>query len=75
MILDQHSNLSSFSTVKQNYDGFRVFIGSKKEFPLARERSFLVQPGHENYVEATGYVISSDSDIAKLDPNDRNCYF
>ena len=75
MILDQHSNLPSFSTVQQDYHGFRVFIGSKQEFPLVRERSFLVHPGHENYVEATGYVISSDSDIAKLNPKDRNCYF
>ena len=75
VILDQHSNLPSFSTVQQDYHGFKVFIGSKQEFPLVRERSFLVHPGHENYVEATGYVISSDSDIAKLNPKGRNCYF
>ena len=61
--------------MQQDYHGFKVSIGSKQEFPLLQERSCLVHQGHEKYFEATGYVVSSDSDITKLNPKDRNCYF
>ena len=75
MILDEHSNLASYSTVQNDFHGFKLFVGSPDEFPVMKDRSLLVQPGHENFIEASGYVIKSSPDIKNLEPKKRNCYF
>ena len=75
MVLDEHSNQATFSTVQNDFYGFKLFVGSPDEFPALKDRSLLVQPGHENFIEAAGYVVKSSSDIKKLDSTARNCYF
>ena len=75
MILDEHSNEASFSTVKNDFYGLSVFVGSPDEFPVMKDRSLFIQPGHENFIDVSAYVVKSSSDIKHFDPEDRNCYF
>ena len=75
LVLDQHSNKVSFGTVAQDYNGFQVFIGTPEEFPLMKDRSILVQPGYENFIEVSGYVVGSAPDVHNLAPEDRKCFF
>ena len=75
MILDEHSNKATFSTVQNDYYGLKLFVGSPDEFPAMKDRSILVKPGHENFVEASGYVVKSSSAIRDLVAKDRNCFF
>ena len=75
LVLDQQSNQESFSTVQDDYHGLQLFIGNPEEFPAMRDRSVLVQPGHENFVEVSGYLVTSSPDIQSLNPSKRNCLF
>ena len=75
LVLDQHSNKVSFGTVSQDFNGFQVFIGTPEEFPAMKERSLLIQPGYENSVEVSGYVVGSSPEVQNLPPADRNCFF
>ena len=75
LVMDQHSNKVSYGTVSQDYNGFQVFIGTPGEFPVMKDRSILVQPGYENFIEVSGYVVGSSPDVQKLEPADRKCFF
>ena len=75
LVLDQHTNQESSSTVHDDYYGLQLFIGNPEEFPTLRERSLLVKPGYENFVEVSGYLVTSSHDIKRLDPSMRNCLF
>ena len=40
-----------------------------------KDRSLLIQPGYENLVEVSGYVVGSSPEVQNLAPADRNCFF
>ena len=75
LVLDQQTNRDTFSTVQDDFYGLQLFIGTPEEFPMMRDRSILLQPGHENYVEVSGYVIKSTPDVRSLATSQRKCLF
>ena len=74
LTLDLHSNQQSFGTVPDDFSVFKVFVGDPKKFPALKERSFVLQPGHEHFMDIS-YQIFNSNDMRALDPIDRNCYF
>ena len=75
LTLDLHSNLVSFGTLDQDVDAFNMFIGRPAEFPVMRERSLPVEPGHEHWVDLSASVVSSSDGVRDIDSRARNCYF
>lgn len=75
LVLDAHTDIVSAGTVSEDFQGFLGLVEENSQFPLVKERSFLIQPGHTTYaaISATG-IIASDS-IQSVDPLTRNCYF
>ena len=74
LVLDLHSNYESFGSVQDDFRGFRLFVGQPTEFPALEERSLLINPGHEHFIDLSSQVFSS-SGIEYLQPGKRNCYF
>ena len=38
VLVDQHSDQTSFGTVFNDFNGFKVFIGEPSEFPVPRKK-------------------------------------
>ena len=74
LVLDLHSNTESFGTVANDFNAFKIFMGQSTEFPTLKDRSLLVQPGMEHYLDISSEIFSSRA-IQNLKPVDRNCYF
>ena len=74
LTMDLHSNNVSFGSISEDFNAFSVFIGGPAEFPVLRERSIQVQPGHEHFLDLQGQALTSTG-IRNLDPEDRHCYF
>ena len=74
LTMDLHSNYISFGTITEDFDAFSVFIGGPAEFPVLRERSIQIQPGHEHFLDLQGQVLTSTG-IRNINPEDRHCYF
>ena len=74
LTLDLHSNFQSFGTVVNDFDAFRLFIGQSTEFPAMTEKSLVIQPGHEHFLDLSSHSLST-SGIEMIRPEDRNCYF
>ena len=75
ILVDQHSDHTSYGTVFSNFNGFKVFIGEPAEFPVPRERSIKIQPGLEHFIELSGYTVKTDSNVKSELPEKRKCYF
>ncbi|XP_059085016.1 sodium channel protein Nach-like [Tigriopus californicus] len=75
LVLDAHTDVVSAGTVSEDFQGFLGLVEENSQFPLVKERSFLIQPGHVTYaaISATG-IIASDA-IQSVSPVTRNCYF
>ena len=80
--LDQHSDNTSFGTIFDDYNGFKVivyskgekikalfkvFVGQSAEFPVVRERSVTLQPGREHFLEMAGFMVTTDQEAEGLD--------
>ena len=50
-------------------------VDNRKNFPLTKRKSFLLEPGAENYVSISAMNIKSDEAIRKIDSQKRFCYF
>ena len=74
VVLDLHSNTESFGTVAHDFNAFSIFMGQPTEFPALKERSLLIQPGMEHYLDISSQIFSSNG-IRSLKPVDRQCYF
>ena len=72
--LDLHSNSVSFGTLDKEFDAFSMFIGQTTEFPVLKQRSLQLQPGHEHFVDLSATVISSNG-IEDIQPEARGCLF
>ena len=72
--LDLHSNSVSFGTLDKEFDAFSMFIGQSTEFPVLKQRSLQLQPGHEHFVDLSATVISSNN-IEDIQPEARGCLF
>ena len=72
--LDLHSNSVSFGTLDKEFDAFSMFIGQTTEFPVLKQRSLQLQPGHEHFVDLSATVISSNG-IEDIQPKARGCLF
>jgi len=75
LILDSHSNEVSPGTVANDFNGFQIFIGTPTEFPAMRDRSIVIEPGYEHFVDMSGFSIVSDPDLKSVDPKKRKCLF
>jgi len=75
VLLDSHTDQLSSSTVFTDFEGFRVLIFSKNDFPLVQEKGFEVKPGHKNLVAMTALNLDADDAIRDIDPVNRNCLF
>ena len=74
LTLDLHSNSVSFGTLDKEFDAFSMFIGQTAEFPVLKQRSLQLQPGHEHFVDLSATVVSS-SNIEHIQPKARRCFF
>ena len=74
LTLDLHSNSMSFGTLEKEYEAFSVFIGQPTEFPVVKERSIQLAPGHEHFLDLSAAVVSADH-IRGLAAEDRRCYY
>ena len=75
IILDQHSNQKSPGTISKDYNAMQVFVGGSTEFPLLRDRGFLLEPGQEHFIELSGISITASQDIKQIIPSQRKCFF
>ena len=75
VVLDQHSSLKSIGTLSKDYNALQFFVGGSTEFPQIRDRAFLLNPGHEHFIEISGISIKANQDIKKIRPSQRSCYF
>ena len=75
ILVDQHSDHTSYGTVFSDFNGLKVFIGEPAEFPVLRERSIKIQPGLEHFIELSGYTINTDNEVKNEPPEKRHCYF
>ena len=73
--MDLHSNLVSFGTQDQDYNSFSLFLGQPAEFPVLKQRSLELQPGHEHFLDLSATVVSTTKEVRDIAPLDRNCYF
>ena len=74
LTLDLHSNSVSFGTLDEDFNAFNMFIGQTTEFPVLKQRSLQLQPGHEHFVDLSATVVSS-SNIEHIQPEARRCFF
>ena len=74
LVLDLHSNFESFGSIETDFRAFRIFIGQPTEFAALQERSLIIEPGREHFIDLTSQVFSS-SGIKHIHPKDRNCNF
>ena len=74
LTLDLHSNSVSFGTLEKEYDAFNVFIGQPAEFPMMKQKSIQLQPGHEHFIDLSATVVSNNG-IEDILPEARDCYF
>ena len=75
LLLDLHSNFESLGSVPDFFRAFQVFVGEPAEYPVLHQRSLMVKPGHETNLDLTATLLSASSDIIKIRPIDRNCFF
>ena len=75
LVLDAHSDQISHGTVFDDFKGFVAVVDNRKNFPLTKTKSFLLEPGAENYVSISAMNIKSDEAIRKIDSQKRFCYF
>ena len=75
VVFDQHSNQKSFGTLSKDYNAMQLFVGGSTEFPLIRDRGFLIDPGQEHFIDISGISIKASPDIREMQASQRNCYF
>jgi hypothetical protein len=74
LVLDLHSNGVSFGTLDQEYDAFNMFIGRPAEFPVLKEKSLQLAPGHEHFIDLSATRVTAPG-IRGIDSAARACYF
>ena len=74
ILLDLHSNTESFGFISNDFNAFRIFIGESTQFPAPKERSILIQPGKEHFLDMSSQLFTSHG-IENLSPAERRCYF
>lgn len=55
VLIDTHTDLLSPSTVYTDFEGFRVLVSSRNDFPLVQSKGFEIKPG-----KLIHYNISTD---------------
>ena len=75
LLLDLNSNFESFGSVSEFFRAFQVFVGQPTEYPVLKQQSVMVKPGHETSLDLTATVLTANPDIRTIRPADRNCYF
>ena len=75
LILDLNSNFESLGSVPDFFKAFQVFVGQHDEYPVLKQHSLMIKPGHETSLDLTATVLTASSDIRSISPEDRNCYF
>ena len=75
IVLDQHASKKSVGTLSKDYNALQFFVGGSTEFPLMRDRGFLLDPGKEHFIEISGISIKANPDIKNIHPVQRNCFF
>ena len=51
LVLDLNSNFESFGSVIDDFRAFRIYIGQPTEFSALEERSLLIEPGREHFID------------------------
>ena len=74
IVLDLHSNTESLGSIPSDFNAFRIFIGEPTQFPALKERSLLIQPGMEHFLDVSSQLFTSNG-IEKLSPAKRRCFF
>ena len=75
LLLDLHSNFESLGSVPDFFKAFQVFVGHPAEYPIFKQQSVMVKPGHETSLDLTATVLTASPAILSINPSDRNCYF
>jgi hypothetical protein len=75
VMLDHHTDQTTFGTLMSDTSGFNVFVGEPEEFPMLQQRSQIISPGQEHHVELSAFSVSSDDDVRNLPVADRKCLF
>ena len=75
LILDLNSNFESLGSVSDFFKAFQVFVGQHDEYPVLKQHSLMIKPGHETSLDLTATVLTASPDIVSIRPEDRNCYF
>ena len=63
LFIDQHTNLKSFGTESRDNYAVQVYVGGSTEFPLIRDKGFLLEPGKEHYVEISAVSVKARDSI------------
>ena len=74
LFVDLHSNLVSLSTLDQQHNTFKLFVGEPAQFPMMLDKSLQVQPGREHFVDLSAKVVATN-DIRHISPEARGCLF
>ena len=55
--------------------GFSAVVEERSKYPLIKERSFLITPGHTTFASISATSLDASEGIKSIDPEKRNCYF
>ncbi len=75
LFLDAHSNRIMPGSVISNSNAFTATVGDRGAFPLTKQNSFLIRPGHVNHVAIRPTVVEANDDIRGIEPQVRGCSF
>ena len=75
LVLDAHTDQVSSSSVLEDFQGFIAVVNSQDSYPLTRQNSIRIMPGHDTLVALNAEKIVADGDIKSIDHTKRFCYF
>ena len=74
LLLDLHSNFEGSASVPDFFKAFQVFVGQPTEYPVLKQQSIMVKPGHETFIDLAATVLSAQG-IRGIPPHHRKCFF
>lgn len=76
VILDAHTDMIQDTSVAEDFKGFIAVVNSNDGYPLTRQNSMRIRPGHDNLVAMGAIDVRADKDdIGSIGVDKRLCYF
>ena len=74
LVLDAHSDQQTKQSIEEDFSGFLAKVSPQGEVPLVSHGSFVLKPGHENFLGISA-INTVSKDIEKIGPEDKGCLY